>query len=178
MNNNKQCRNCKETIAEEAKWCPHCHRPQSIIRAILPPQAIAVVIIAIGGYWYLTYAAMEDTFSQIRPEIIYGGGDQLEIAESSFDISPSKSGCESCIYIIGSVKNNTETAWSNIHFEVTYMDENGKTIDVINDDDSDFVVGPNTAGEFKISGKASADLSKYKTHEIKITKASPDTGWY
>jgi hypothetical protein len=165
-------------IREDAKWCPHCHRPQSILRALFPPQAIIIVLLALGGYWYLSYAAMQDTMTSMGGDVVYEGGDQLVISNSSFKFSPTKSGCESCVYIIGTVKNNTTTAWTNIHFEVTYMDAGGEVVDVINDDDSDFVLGPSMEGKFKISGKASGDTSSYKKHNIRITRASPDRGWY
>ncbi len=181
MADQKACRSCKELISKEAKWCPHCHRPQSIIRAIVPPQALFVVALALGGYWYLTFSAMEETMSSmggINGKAIYDATTKLAITDSSFSFSPSKSGCNACIYTIGTVKNNTTTAWGKLHFQVTYLDADGKVIDVINDDDSDFVVGPNSEGKFKISGKASADASKYKSHQIKISKATPDTSWF
>lgn len=178
MSDKKACRSCKEPISEGAKWCPHCHRPQSPLRAILHPQALAVVIIALLGYWYLTFSAMQNTMSQMDQEAIYEGGDELEILESSFSIGPSKSGCEPCVYTIGKVKNNTSTAWGNIHFQASYRDAEGKVIDVTNDEDSDFILGPNSEGRFKMSGRASADRASYKTHTLKITKASPDKEWY
>ena len=178
MNNQRECRSCKELISKDAKWCPHCHRPQSIIRSIVPPQALFIIIVTLGGYWYLTNSAMENTMSNMANKAIYQGGKQLEITDSSYHFSPTKTGCDSCLYTIGTVKNNTTTAWRSIHFQVTYKDADGKVVDVINDDDTDLVVGPNSEGKFRISGKASADQDSYKTHEIKITKANPDMGWY
>ncbi len=126
MDNQKECRSCKELIAKAAKWCPHCHRPQSILRAIIPPQALFIVVVALVGYWYLSYAAMESTMDKMSSKAIYSGDEQLEIVDSSYNFSPSKSGCNSCVYTIGTVKNKTTSAWKNIHFQVTYLDVNGK----------------------------------------------------
>lgn len=176
MSNEVECRSCKERIAEGAKWCPHCQRPQSLFRALISPQALIVVAVVVGGYWYVSMATMETAMDSMGGQAIYQGSEQLEIIESSFSVTKSK--CESCVYIIGEVENKTERPWSNVHFQVALMDENGEVIDVVNDEDSDFVLGPNSSGMFKVSGSATHSADRYHSHTIKITKASPDNSWY
>lgn len=176
MSTEMECRSCKEKIVNGAKWCPHCQRPQSIVRAFISPQALIITLILVGGYWYLTFATMEKALGQAGGTSIYETHEQLEIVESSFSLS--KQGCEACVYVIGIIKNATNSPWSNIHFQAAFMDSRGKTIDVINDEDSDFVLGPNSEGKFKISGKAVSDFASYESHTVKITKANPDSQWY
>lgn len=176
MNNQTECRSCKEPLIQGAKWCPHCQRPQSVIRAIMSPQALILTLLIVGGYWYVTTVSMATAMEGVGGKAIYDTHEKLEIAESSFSLSEQK--CDTCIYVIGLVKNTTNTPWSNIHFQVSFMDGDGKVVDVINDEDNDFVLGPNSEGRFKISGKASVDIDKYKSHEVTITKANPDSTWY
>ena len=79
MGNVKECRACKEEINQEASWCPKCHRPQSILRAVFPPQAISLLIIGLVGYWYLTYSAMEESFNKFSNNAIYEVSEVLEV---------------------------------------------------------------------------------------------------
>ena len=171
-----ECRCCKETISDGAIWCPKCHRPQSFIRELIPPQAIAVILIALSGYWFVTDRASEKSMAQFNSEPIYEGGNQLVISDTSLTITESN--CETCITTIGTIKNNTDTAWSNIHFQVTYLNSANEIIDVQNDEDMDLVVGPNSELKFKVKGKAATKLSDYDHNSVVIIKASPDRSWY
>ena len=170
-----ECRSCKESILEKASWCPKCHRPQSIFRAIIPPQALAVILIALGGYWFITVQAMEASMAQFNNDAIYDGGDQLTISDTSIKVT--KSGCEICVSTIGTIKNNTDTPWAGLHFQVTYFNAEGEVVDVFNDEDSDLVIGPRLERQFKVKGKASAELSEYDHNSVVIIKASPDSRW-
>jgi len=140
--------------------------------------AIVVVLVALLGYGYLTERSMENTFEAMGGKAIYSGNGQLEITESNMQVGKTGKGCDACVTVIGKVKNHSKTPWANIHFQAELMDANGKVIDVINDKDSDFVVGPESEGSFKISGRASAASASYHSHRVKITKAGPDQKWY
>jgi len=170
-----ECRSCKENINDNSSWCPKCQRPQSILRALIPPQAIAVILIALGGYWFVTMQAMEDSMAQFKNESIYEGGDELTL--SNIDFKVTKDGCKTCVSTIGTIRNNTETPWANFHFQVTYYNSENEVIDVLNDEDSDLIIGPNLERKFKVKGKASAELSQYHHNSVVITKASPDSQW-
>ncbi|WP_339899705.1 hypothetical protein [uncultured Gilvimarinus sp.] len=170
-----ECRSCKETILDKATWCPKCHRPQSILRALIPPQALAVIILALGGYWLVTVQAMEESMAQFSSDPIYEGANQLTVRDTSFNVT--KNGCEACVSTIGTIKNNTETPWARIHFQVTYYNEENEVVDVFNDEDSDLIVGPMSERKFKVKGKASVELDEYHHNSVSIIKASPDSRW-
>ncbi len=175
MDNTKQCRCCKEDIPADASLCKYCRQPQSLFRALLPLQTIVVIAIFLGAYLYIT-ETVSDSVAQFSGQAIYEGGDQLHIRDTSFRIS--KQGCEICIATMGTIANTTETAWTNIHFQVTYSNKSGEVVDVVNDEDIDLVVGPNAERRFKASGRASAEPAHYHSHKVEITKASPDHSWY
>lgn len=172
----KNCRTCKEEINASASWCPKCHRPQSIFRAILPPQALAILFIGFGGYWYLTNQAMEESFNQFTSEAVYETAEFLDVSETSIQIK--KEGCETCITTLGKITNNSDQAYSSIHFEATYYNSEDTVVDVINDEDNDLVVGPNSEGRFRVKAKSAAEADQYIRSVVKITKAKPDTSWY
>jgi len=176
MENSKKCRACKEEINKEASWCPKCSRPQSTLRAIFPPQAITLLVIGLVGYWYLTYSAMEDSFDKLSTNAIYEVSEILEVSDTSIQIK--KEGCETCITTLGKIKNSSTQAYGNIHFQVTYYNSNNSPVDVVNDKNSDLVVGPNSEGAFRVKAKSAAEASEYSRVEVKITKAKPDVGWY
>jgi len=176
MENNKKCRACKEEIHQDATWCPKCNRPQSVLRAIFPPQALSLLFIGLFGYWYLTYSAMEDSVNQFTANAIYNVSEILEVYETSIKIK--KEGCETCVTTLGKIKNTSTQAYGNIHFEVTYYNSENSVVDVINDKVTDLVVGPNSEGAFRVKAKSAAEESEYSSVQVKITKAKPDAGWY
>lgn len=176
MENSKKCRTCKEEINATASWCPKCHRPQSIFRAIFPPQAFAILLIGFGGYWYLTNQAMEDSLSQFTSAAVYETTAFLEVSETSIQIK--KEGCESCVTTLGKITNKSDQAYGSIHFEVTYYNSDDSVIDVVNDEDNDLVIGPKAEGRFRVKATSSAEPDQYTRSEVKITKAKPDTSWY
>jgi len=170
------CRTCKEEIKEGATWCPHCSRPQSVLRAVFPPQAIVLFIIGFVGYWFVTFQAMEDSFDQFSNEPIYEAASVINV--SDINIQFNNSGCETCVTTTGKLENTSDQAYADLHFQVTYFDSENNTIDVVNDSDNDLIIGPKSEGAFRVKAKAATDVSKYIKSEVKITKAKPDSSWY
>jgi len=134
-----------------------------------------VLLVVLGGYWFITAQAMEESLAQFSNEAIYEGGEELTVSDISFKVT--KDGCETCVSTMGTVKNNTNEPWANIHFQVTYFNSENEVVDVLNDEDSDLIVGPNLERKFKIKSKATAELSEYHHNSVVITKASPDSRW-
>ncbi|NOQ76787.1 MAG: hypothetical protein GQ475_03135, partial [Methylococcaceae bacterium] len=133
-------------------------------------------MLGLVGYWYLTMSAMEDTFDQFSSNAIYEVSEIFEISETSIQIK--KDSCKTCVTTLGKIKNISTQAYGNIHFQVSYYNSDGIVIDVVNDEDNDLVVGPNTEGAFRVKASSAAEASEYSRAEVKVTKAKPDTGWY
>jgi hypothetical protein len=176
MEGTKNCRTCKEDIKKGATWCPHCSRPQSILRAIFPPQAIVLFSIGFVGYWLVTYQAMEDSFDQFSNQPVYEAHSVIGI--SDIQIQFNNSGCEACVTTIGRLKNTSEQAYADLHFQVTYFDSENNPIDVVNDSNNDLIIEPMSEGAFRVKAKAASEVSKYARSEVKITKAKLDSSWY
>lgn len=170
-----ECRSCKETIADQASWCPRCHRPQARFRAWFSPQALTLVAFALAGYWLITFAALRSSMTELAGGSIYDGGDQLTLGE--LRIRTSEAGCDACVSLTGTLTNRSEVAWSNLHFQVTYYDSAGQVIDVHNDRAADLTLGPGLTRRFRVKGKAGAAPGEYHHSEVVVTKASPDNRW-
>ena len=93
-------------------------------------------------------------------------------------IQIKKEGCETCVTTLGKIKNTSTQAYGNIYFQVTYYNSDNFVIDVVNDNDRELIVGPNSDGAFRVKAKGAAEASEYSRVEVKITKAKPDTSWY
>ena len=119
---------------------------------------------------------MEDSFDQLTSQAVYETTSLLDVSETSIQIK--KEGCETCITTLGKITNKSDQAYGNIHFEVTYYNLEDVVIDVINGQDNDLVVGPNSEGRFRIKAKSASEADQYARSAVKITKAKPDTSWY
>jgi hypothetical protein len=170
-----ECRNCKETIADLAAWCPRCHRPQSRFRAWFSPQALTVVAFALAGYWALTFAALHSSVTELTGGSIYDGGDQLTLGDLRF--RTSEEGCDACVSLTGTVTNRSEVAWSNLHFQVTYYDAGGEVIDVHHARAANLALGPGLTRRFRVKDQAGAEAGRYHHSEVVVTQASPDNPW-
>lgn len=176
MKTTKQCRACKEDINASASWCPKCHRPQSAIRALIAPQALVILVAGLAGYWYFTNQAMEGSFDQFSSDAIYETSGILEISEVSMQVG--KSGCKTCVTTLGKITNQSDQPYSSIHLEVTYYNEAGKVIDVVNDENMDLVIGPGADGRFRVKTTPASEADQYARSEVRVTKAKPDRSWY
>jgi uncharacterized protein (UPF0212 family) len=176
MGTTKQCRACKEEINASASWCPKCHRPQSVIRALIAPQALVILVAALAGYWYFTNQAMEGNFDDLSSDAIYETVGILEVSEVSMQVG--KSGCKTCVSTLGKITNQSDKPYTGIHLEVTYYNEDGKIIDVVNDENMGLVIGPGAEGRFRVKTTPASDADQYAKSEVRVTKAKQDRSWY
>jgi hypothetical protein len=167
----KVCRECSEEIKTEAKKCPKCQAYQSgVDRFMRSPTggSMAGVVIALGFFVWFTNSFM------FQDDSIYSPTDLLEVSDTSFQFKEVDCGFK--VTLIGTITNKSDDPLRNIIFDVEYFDNEGKTIDVINDEVYDLVIPANSSKKFKVSGTTGAEKDLYATSKVVISKAEPD-GW-
>ncbi len=65
-------------------------------------------------------------------------------------------GIQPFVVTIGKITNRSKIAWSSLNIEVTYFDQQGSLIDVLNEDLYPIVVPPQGEATFKVGGLAAA----------------------
>jgi len=96
----------------------------------------------------------------------------MVIVDSKYQFSGSSSNRQ--VAVIGTVKNYSNDALSEVHFHVKFLNKKGEVIDVISDRDYDFIIPPEAEIAFKANGRASAPENQYHSHIVSITKVQND----
>lgn len=77
---------------------------------------------------------------------------------------------------IGTIRNNTDTAWEDLHFQVRFFNLAGQLIDTLSDSDYSLVVQPHSEGAFRVRGLADKSADQYATHKVEVTWAKDARG--
>jgi len=72
---------------------------------------------------------------------------------------------------IGTIRNNSDTTWENLHFQVRFFNSAGQLIDTLSDSDYALVVQAHSEGTFRVRGQADKSADQYVTHKIEVTWA-------
>lgn len=167
----KICKDCSEEIKGEAKKCPKCQAYQSRFdRFMRSPTggSLVGVVIALGFFsWFTNSFIFQD-------ESIYNPTELLEVSDTSFQFKEVDCGFK--VTLIGTITNKSDGPLRNLVFDVEYLDSEGNTIDVINDEVYDLVIPANTSKKFKVSGTTGAEKELYAASKVVVSKVEPD-GW-
>ncbi|HWW01246.1 MAG TPA: hypothetical protein VNZ64_16235 [Candidatus Acidoferrum sp.] len=69
---------------------------------------------------------------------------------------------------IGTIRNNTGTAWEDLHFQVRFFNSAGQLVDTLSDSDYSLVVQPHSEMTFRVRGLADKSADQYVTHKIQV----------
>lgn len=162
----KTCHMCGEQIKAIAKRCPHCTQHQSKFNSPIIIFGIVLALIIVTRF------LLPSTSRLPNRETIYGSDNKLVILETTHKYS--KDDCGSFITILGKLRNDTEKAWNDVHFEVKFYNDKAEQIDTFNSQLYSLVVAPKKEASFRIREKAAAPADQYKRYDIRITKAQED----
>lgn len=169
MEETKPCRLCGESVKSSARVCPHCHQWQSWWSMSQASPAVfawlsAAVVIAV--FWSMSSSIMRRNF-------LYETEGALTITESRFEFARMES--QWFITTLGTIRNNTDKTWTNLHFAVRYYNNEGKMVDVINENQYHLVIAPRSEAAFRVRAQAATEQGQYARHEVRITKAEEDS---
>ena len=159
----KNCKVCGEEIKATAKRCPHCTSYLSYLN-------IPIIIAIIGAALLLWSSSMAS--HNMKRETLYTAENKLVVLDTIQKYS--KEDCGTYIVILGKLKNQTDKAWTDLHFEVRFFNDKNELVDTLNSQLYSVVVGPRQESDFRIREKAAAPENQYKRYKIKISKAQED----
>ena len=178
MSATTNCRVCREVIASDAKRCPKCRSWQSGWRALWSPSTpqslgyqlvVTVVIIAlmIPLMKYVFFSGGKD-FEDYRDKL------QLETPSISF----TKADKRDLVVVVGTIKNQSDVTWRNIHVEARFLNPKGEMVDSQSYDLRDVIVRANTDAAYRVTAYAVRPASEYNRVALVITSARSKSWWY
>lgn len=172
-NNNKYklCKTCKQKIDIDAEKCPYCHTTLnfSVLRV-----SVAVIIVIIIVIWYglnrlRVEKEVDEAIDNYNEEIddIY---DTYDEPENQFElVDYRRSGSEYLVYIVGTIKNNSNKNYSYASVSFDTYDKQGNRNGSCSDYISNFKAGQSWKYE-AICNKNNSEIYKYELDEISGTK--------
>lgn len=173
--NEKACIACGQPILESAKKCPHCLSWQyRMYRRWFHPATWIALIVIFGGIVLIPmgsvlYDLSHKGSSQFRPS------ESLSVVESKVHYGIEKD--VPYVSCIGTIRNNTDTAWEDLHFQVRFFDSAGQLIDTLSDSEYSLVARPHSEGAFRVRGRADKPADQYVTHKVEVTWAKDARGF-
>ncbi len=98
----------------------------------------------------------------------------IEKSEISYNIDGGKS----YVAVIGTLRNESDKSWEDLHFEVQYFDANNRLIDTNSENVYDIVVPAHGKSAFRVRDRAAQPQSSYGHYEIFIKKARELREWF
>lgn len=175
MEEMKQCPACFEEINAKATKCPHCQSWQSKWRfdhSNIKHQLIFISFI----FGLLAFFYFSAFGSLINQKSFYESKDLINVSNTNLNYSIKE--CGARISIIGTITNNSDTIWKDVHFEAQFYDKDNKLIDTFSDNNYDLVLLNNDKSAFKITGSADKPESSYVHHKIIIKSAREGGGLF
>lgn len=161
----KECKYCYTHIDQRALICPNCKQSTSfwgrsnwsdIFGFVLMTGLICLILyIELGDKDAKKQAAR---YSELSPKVVSVD------TYTAFD----------ALYVrcLGDIKNPSELAFRNIHFEITLLDQAGVLVDAFNTEDDNIIVEPNKTSAFRVTAVASKPSVNYDKCTVRITGAS------
>jgi len=167
--NEKTCIACSQLIHQDARKCPHCRSWQyGKYVGWFHPTTMTVLALVLGCAILLPAGSIMYDVLHARGTS-YESSDSISIVDSKVYYSEQKEGFY--VSCIGTLRNNSDVAWENLHFEVRFFDSAGKLIDTLSDYYYSLVVRPHAEGAFRVHGRADKPADKYVTHKAEATWA-------
>ena len=169
----KQCHTCGEEIKSFAKRCPHCSTWQSKWR--LDPSDPKITVF-LGILFIVCLVLIFYQLGNYEEKNFQDYASNLTVTDSKLNYGTTNYG--SFISVIGKLKNESDIAWEDIHFEVNYYDSEGNLIDTVSSKDYGLVVLPHDESTFKVRGNADKKEEEYKDYRIIIKTAEEYKRWF
>ena len=166
-----QCATCGEAITPTAKKCPHCHTWQSKWRLdqTSPVYYLVWIVIFLGMMWFFSFGRLVGAdFGSYR--------DALKVLETKMHYG--KLDGYSYVSVLGTVQNDSDLTWKDVHFEVRFFDVNNHLIDTISDSDYSFIVLAHSDSAFRVRGRADKAKAFYDHFKIDIKDAREVKRWF
>lgn len=171
----KECPICCEAIHARAKKCPHCHQWQSRVHTIVLHPAFGILcgmlplfLIYGAGAW-LFYRAANVESRDFTPYI-----GQMTVLESRISFFGNAE--EPRVMTVGSLRNDSPHAWSNLEFDVKYFDSDGNLIDAASERTYKTV---SAGGElaFAVTSQAHQPAEAYASQSVSVRWAEEPENW-
>jgi len=167
--NERPCIACGQPILEGAKKCFHCRSWQyRMYTAWFHPATWIALIVVFGGMLLIPmgsilYDLPHKRSSEFRPS------ESFSVIESKVHYGVEKDIPH--VSCIGTIRNNTDTAWEDIRFQVRFSNSAGQLIDTLSDSDYSLFVQPHSDATFRVRGLADKSADQYVTHKVEVTCA-------
>jgi hypothetical protein len=161
----KVCPLCAETIKAAAKVCPHCRKSQRHWAFMTRYDffAIAFPLILI-----VTFFVFNKAFYHRRDFAL----DRDKIQVTEFHFAFDKSRYETNVVMLGTLTNESDYSWDIGHFEIRYLNNMGKVLDIEDDAyGNDFTVLPYSDHSFSLDLYERKSLPQYAVCEVKVVSA-------
>jgi hypothetical protein len=168
----KVCPRCAETIKAAAKVCPHCRRPQKRAIFISEHEAYALGAVLFFGaamflaLWFFT------TGRQYSPQKY-----RISVLNADFGVEAASYATNEIITNIiasGVLTNESVYSWKVTGFEVRFLDEAGKTVDVGigGSEYDDLIVLPHSDHAFHVALHPMKSVPTHAGYKVTVTEAS------
>lgn len=164
----KTCKMCYKEIDSLAKKCPYCQHWQNKLSmivfhpatALLPIVIPLAIAIAVFVPFYNMFSEGED-FTAYR--------NQIEIVKTEMKFGENKHG--GSVAVIGTMINNSNVPWENVHLEVQFYDSEKNLIDTEQKGKYSFVVPANDSSTFKVSIAREFPEEQYDSCKVRVLSA-------
>jgi hypothetical protein len=137
------------------------------------PVTWVALILVFGGLMVLPMASiMYDVFHK---GAVFQPSESISVVESTLHYSEQKD--YPYISCIGTLRNHTEVAWEDLHFEARFFNSAGQLIDTLSDHDYSLVLRPHSEAAFRVRGRADKSADQYATHKVEVTWAKDARDW-
>ena len=173
--NEKLCIACGQPILESAKKCPHCRSWQyRMYTGWFHPGTWIALIVVFGGMMLIPMGSILYDMSHKRSSEFHAS-ESLSVVESKVHYGVEKD--TPYVSCIGTIRNHTDTAWEDLHFQVRFFDSAGQLIDTLSDSDYSLVAQPRSEATFRVRGRADKAADQYVTHKVEVTWAKDARGF-
>jgi hypothetical protein len=161
----RQCHTCYQQIDARARRCPFCHQWQTRWAALAFHPATAVVPFALCfvfiAFMQRSLFARGVSFDAFR--------DQVQVTASH--VTFGKTDCGATLAVLGTLKNTSDVAWKDLHWELRFFDREGKLIDTAQSNAYEFVLAARAEAPFKVSVKREFPAEQYASHALRLIAA-------
>lgn len=171
----KECPICCEVINARAKKCPHCQHWQSRVHTIVLHPAFGIVfgmlplsLIYAAGAWLL-HRAVNAESRDFTPHV-----GEMTVLESKISFFGNDE--EPRVMTVGSLRNDSPYAWSNLELDVKYFDSGSRLIDAASDKTYKTVPAGSELA-FAVTSPAHQPVETYASHEVTVRWAEEPENW-
>lgn len=176
----KYCLICFSVIDRRARKCPNCLHWQRAFIDIAHSRlwgvlAFLLLFSILPVIHYKSYLETKSYFAKTKSAIRTGADfdehrDKLKVLSSKMRLYHGPHH-EEQIEVTGTLQNDSELEWTDLHFEVTFFDEQGKPTDFGQEQSYGFRALPKRQTKFKLSFCRDLPREAYASHSVEILAA-------